>query len=124
MELDLGLSCSVLPEECVSLHKLHVILLRHSNIKDTLKTCIIKRSFINACIICHFLCPHLIVSAGPLRLLYDGRKCIREVFEQEVLLLHVHAQDPVEELTHLVVSLIQGQHTGAVFTGSDQSNPN
>ena len=67
---------------------------------------------------------HLVVSARPLGLLYDGSKGVGEVFEQEVLLLNVHAQDPVEELAHLVVSLVQGQHPGAVLTGGDQTNSN
>ena len=67
---------------------------------------------------------HLVVSSGPLGLLYDGSKGVGEVFEQEVLLLNVHAQDPVEELAHLVVSLVQGQHPGAVLTGGDQTNSN
>ena len=69
-------------------------------------------------------CTHLIVSAGPLGLLYDGRKGVREVFEKEVLLLHVHAQDPIEKLAHLVVSLVQGQNPGAVLTGGDQADSN
>ena len=89
------------PEKCVSLDKLHVILLCHPDIEDT-----------------------LVVSPRPLGLLYDGSKGVGEVFEQKVLLLHVHAQDPVEELAHLVVSLVQGQHPGAVLTGGDQTNSN
>ena len=36
MQLDLGLPCGVFPEKCVSLDKLNVILLRHSDIQDTL----------------------------------------------------------------------------------------
>ena len=37
MQLDLSLSCGVFPEERVSLDQLHVILLCHPNIEDTLR---------------------------------------------------------------------------------------
>ena len=91
MQLNLGLPCSVFPEKCVSLYQLNVILLRHPDIEDTLRS-LSSLAHVNKTITFHSVFfTHLIVSAGPLGLLYDGRKCVREVFEQEVLLLHVHA---------------------------------
>ena len=67
---------------------------------------------------------YLVVSARPLGLLYDGSECVGEIFEQEVLLLHMHAEDSVQELAHLVVSLVQGQHPRAILAGGDETDSN
>ena len=45
---------------------------------------------------------------------------VREVFEEQVLLLDVHAENPVEELAHLVVALVQGEHPRAILARRDQ----
>ena len=54
------------------------------------------------------VCPSLtqnahVKSAIPLGLLYDCRQCVCKVLEQGVLLLHLHAQNTVEELSNVVV---------------------
>ena len=36
----------------------------------------------------------------------------------------MHSKDPVEELAHLVVALVQGQYPGAVFVRGDQTHSN
>ena len=36
----------------------------------------------------------------------------------------MHAENPVEELAHLVVSLVQSQHPGAILAGGDETDSN
>lgn len=46
--------------------------------------------------------PH-IISAVPLCFLYDCCQCVREILEQSVLLMDLHAQNTVQELADVVV---------------------
>ena len=99
MEFYLGLASGVFPQESVSLHQLDVVLLSHANVQDA-----------------------LVVPPGPLGLLDDGCQGVGEIFEQQVLFLHVHPEDPIEELAHLVVALVKGEHARAVLAGGDQTH--
>ena len=67
---------------------------------------------------------YLVIFPRALGLRYDGVECVGEIFEQHVLLFDVHAQDPIEELGHVVVSLVQSQRTGHVLRVGDQTHPN
>ena len=67
---------------------------------------------------------YLVIFPRALGLSYDGVECVGKIFEQHVLLLDVHAQDPIEELGHVVVSLVQSQRTGHVLRVGDQTHPN
>ena len=100
MELYLGLARGVFPDEGVSPGQLHMVLLSHADVQNA-----------------------LVVPPRPLGLLDDGCQGVGEIFEQQVLFLHVHPEDPIEELAHLIVPFVQGQHAGAVLTTGDQTNP-
>ena len=65
---------------------------------------------------------YLIVFACPLCLSDDSVERVGEVFEEGVLLLHVHAQYPIQELGHIVVTLVKGQRPRHVLRVGDQAN--
>lgn len=56
---------------------------------DTKKNCLTKNSHV--------------ISAIPLGFLYDCCQCVREILEQSVLLMDLHAQNTVQELSDVVV---------------------
>ena len=60
--------------------------------------------------------------AASLSLADDRGEGVWEILEEQILLLNMHSKDPVEELAHLVVALVQGEHSRAVLAWRDQPN--
>lgn len=54
----------------------------------------------------------------------DSGQGIREIFEEKVLQFDRQSKDSVEELGHVVVAFVQGQHAGHVLALSDQTDAN
>jgi hypothetical protein len=60
--------------------------------------------------------------ARSLRCRDDSGQSVREILEEEVLQLDRKSKDPVEELGHVVVALVQRQHAGHVLALSDETD--
>ena len=65
---------------------------------------------------------YLVVFACSLCLSDDSVERVGEVFEEGVLLLHVHPQYPIEELRHVVVALVKGQSPRHVLRIGNQAH--
>ena len=65
---------------------------------------------------------YLVIPPSPLSLTDNSSECVREVLEEKILLLHVHAQYPVEELAHLIVPLVKSEYPWTVLARGYQTN--
>lgn len=61
----------------------------------------------------------LVIASGPLGLRDDGVERVGEILEQPVLELDLHAENPVQELGHVVVALVQNELAGVVLVLGD-----